>query len=105
MHNPVQGDIIQVYSIKTLLTGVFSFALGLIASIEVKLVDGFISELFESRTLKLVCISNTINQILIVWYHDAATRNLILTLKSSDTDLYKCGINGMNSTTSFTTTV
>ena len=83
----------------------------MVASIEVKLVDGFISELFEGRTVTLGCVNSTINQTLTVWYkndeviNNAATRNLTLTLKSTDTGSYKCGINGVNSTNELNVTV
>ena len=83
----------------------------MVASIEVKLVDGFISELFEGRTVTLGCVNSTINQTLTVWYkndeviNNAATRNLTLTLKSTDTGSYKCEINGVNSTNDLNVTV
>ena len=83
----------------------------MVASIEVKLVDGFISELFEGRTVTLGCVNSTINQTLTVWYkideviNNATTRNLTLTLKSTDTGSYKCEINGVNSTNDLNVTV
>ena len=83
----------------------------MVASIEVKLVDGFISKLFEGRTVTLGCVNSTINQTFTVWYkndkviNNAATRNLTLTLKSTDTGSYKCGINGVNSTNELNVTV
>ena len=76
----------------------------MVASVEVKLVYGFISKVSEGRTITLECANSTINQALTVWYKNdevisnAATRNLTLTLKNSDTGSYKCGINGVNST-------
>ena len=100
MHDPIQSDIAQVFSIKTL-----SFALGLVASVEVKLLNGNSSdELFEGRTITLGCVDNTTIETFTVWYkndmmiNNTTTRNLTLTLKSSDTGFYKCGINETNST-------
>lgn len=85
--------------------------LGLAASVEVKLLDVSNSKLFEGRTVTLQCANNTINKTSAVWYKDekvinnSITRNLTLTLKSSDTGLYKCGINGTKSTKSLNVTV
>ena len=83
----------------------------MVASIEVKLVDGINSELFEGRTITLGCVNITINQTSTVWYkddevvNDATARNLTLTLKKSDNGGYKCRINGTNSTNNFLVTV
>lgn len=104
MHDPIQSDIVQVFSIKTLLKIVFSFALGLVASVEVNLLNGNNSKLFEGRTITLGCVDNTTTEKSTVWYkndtmiNNATTRNLTLTLKRSDTGLYKCKINGTKST-------
>ena len=74
-------------------------------------VDGFISELFEGRTITLGCVNSNIHQTLTVWYkndeviNNGATRNLTLTLKSTDTGSYKCEINGVNSTNDLNVTV
>ena len=106
MHDPIQSDIAQVFSIKTL-----SFALGLVASVEVKFLNGSSFELFEGRTITLGCVNNTINMTSAVWYKNdevidnEKTRNLTLTLKRSDSGSYKCGINRRNSTNNFTVTV
>ena len=76
-------------------------------SIEVKLLDGSSSEFFEGRTIMLGCVNNTISHTSTVWYkndeviNDVTIRNLTLTLKGSDTGLYKCRINGKNSTNNF----
>ena len=82
------------------------------ASVEVKLLDRFNSKLIEGRTVTLGCVNNTINETSTVWYKNDAvidnqkTRNLtFLTLKSSDRGLYKCRINGTNSTNNFTVAV
>lgn len=98
-------------SIKSFLKRILSFALGLVASVGVSLLVGSNSELFEDRTVISECVNNTINKTSTVWYkneeviNNAKTRNLTLTLKSSDAGLHKCGINGMKSTNSFTMTV
>ena len=53
----------------------------------------------------------TTTETLTVWYkndeviNNTAIRNLTLTLKSFDTGIYKCGINGTNSTNDFIMTV
>ena len=85
----------------------FSFALVLVALIEVKVLNGPNPKLFEGRTITLVCVKSTINQTSTVSYKNdeviknARTRNLTLTLKYSlYTGLYKCGINETNSTKS-----
>ena len=76
----------------------------MVASVQVVLVDGSDSELFEGRTVTLGCINSTINQTSTVWYkndeviNNATSRNLTLTLKKSDTGFYRCRINGVNST-------
>ena len=107
MHDPRQSDIVQVFSITTLLL----FALGLVASVKVKLLNGNNSELFEGRTITLGCVDNTTTETFTVWYkndtmiNNTATRNLTLTLKSSDTGFYKCGINGTKSTNKINVTV
>ena len=90
------------------LKRIFSFVLGLAASIRVEFLPN--ARLFEGRTVTLECANSTINQTSAVWYKDDevinnSTRNLTLTLKSSDTGLYKCGINKMNSTTGLNVTV
>ena len=93
------------------LKRIFSFVLGLAASIEVKLLHVINSEFFEGRNVTLECANNSTNQISTVWYkndeviNNEITRNLTLTLKSSETDFYKCGINGTNSTNSINVTV
>ena len=79
---------------------------------EVELVDGINSEqLFEGRTITLKCVNSTINQTSTDWYRNdriintTTTRNLTLTLKRSDTGLYKCKINGTISTKGLSVTV
>lgn len=81
------------------------------ASIKVRLLDGFDSQLFEGQTITLGCVDNTTSQTLTVWYKNnevidnATVRNLTLTLKSTDSGFYKCEINGKNSTNEFNMTV
>ena len=81
------------------------------ASIEVRLLHGFDSQLFEGNTVTLECVDNTTTETLTVWYknndviNNATARNLTLTLKSTDSGFYKCGINGTNSTNEFNVTV
>ena len=87
----------------------FLFALGLVASVEIKLLKG--TKFFEGRTITLRCVSSIINKTSTVWYkndeliNNATARNLTLTLKRSDTGFYKCGINGTNSTNKINVTV
>ena len=81
------------------------------ASIEVRLLHGFDSQLFEGNTVTLECVDNTTTETLTVWYknndviNNATARNLTLTLKSTDSGFYKCGINEANSTNEFNVTV
>ena len=90
---------------------VFSFTLGLVASVEVKLLNGPNFELFEGRTITLGCVNSAINMASTVWYKNhemianETTRNLTLTLKKSDNGSYKCRINGRNSTNNVTVAV
>ena len=80
-------------------------------SIQVILLDGFDFQLFEGHTVTLGCVDNTTTETLTVWYknnkviNNATARNLTLTLKSTDSGFYKCGINGTNSTNEFKVTV
>lgn len=67
------------------------------------MLNGNKSELFEGRTITLGCVDNATAETLTVWYKNDTlinntNRNITLTLKRSDTGLYKCGINGTNST-------
>ena len=113
MNDPIQGDINFKKKLKqnTFLKRIWSIVLGLAAWVEVKLLDVSNSELIEGRTVTLECANNTNNQAWTVWYkngeviNNATTRNLTLTLKSSDTGLYKCRINGTNSTNGFNVTL
>ena len=81
------------------------------ASIEVRLLDGFDSQLFEGQAITLGCVDNTTTETLTVWYKNnevidnATVRNLTLTLKSTDSGFYKCEFNGMNSSNEFNVTV
>ena len=78
---------------------------------EVRLLEGFNSQFFEGETVTFGCVDNTTNETLTVWYknneviNNETARNLTLTLKSTDTGFYKCGINGINSTNDFNVTV
>lgn len=88
----------------------FLFPLGLAYSINVQLVKGNDSELFEGRTVILSCVNNTISNSSTVWYKNdkkinTETRNLTLTLRKSDNGVYKCRINGTNSMNNFNLTV
>ena len=88
----------------------FLFVVGLAHSINVQLVKGNDSELFEGRTIILSCVNGTINQSVAVWYKNdqrinTTTRNLTLTLRRSDTGIYKCEINERNSANNFNLTV
>ena len=97
-------------AIKSTSLRAFLFAVGLAYSINVQLVKGKDSELFEGRTVILSCVNGTINQSVAVWYKNeqrinTATRNLTLTLRRSDTGIYKCEINERDSTNNFNLTV
>ena len=105
------NDRVTLYKFIALLKRIFSFALGLVASIKVILLNESSSEIFEGRTVTLGCVNNTINKTSTVWYKDGqvinneTAANLTLTLKSTDTGSYKCRINGMKSTNNINVTV
>ena len=75
------------------------------------MLHGFDSRLFKGNTVTLECVDNTTNETLTVWYknndviNNETARNLTLTLKSTDSGFYKCGINEANSTNEFNVTV